>query len=130
MCRQIEIPFKHQMRTPGAREPRSDRSPSGAETEHSSCQVGLAVRKPISESRSAVNRPPARIADPDADHLYGRAAGDDLVLCRCEACVDEPRDHGPIESVSEREQVHCNAVRNAREQRQCVALLLAEAWFW
>jgi hypothetical protein len=96
--------------------------------------VGIGTRPRVAEAyqkgRSAFNRPPARIADPDADHLYGRAAGDDLVLCRCEACVDEPGDHGPVESVGEREQVHCNAVRNAREQRQCVALLLVEAWFW
>jgi hypothetical protein len=100
------------------------------EAEQSSCQAVLGLRKPIRRVDSAFNRPPARIADPDADHLYGRPAGDDLVLCRCEACVDEPGDHGPVESVGEREQVHCNAVRNTREQRQCVALLVVEAWFW
>jgi hypothetical protein len=116
------------MRTPGAREPRSDRKPVRDRTQLLPGWPRGA--QATSERRSAVNRPPARIADPDADHLYGRAAGDDLVLRRCEACVDEPRDHGSVESVSEREQVHRNAVRNAREQRQCVALLLAEAWFW
>jgi hypothetical protein len=81
-------------------------------------------------ARSALKRPSARIGDPNANQFYRRAAGDGLALYRREAFTDEPRDHRRVESVSEREQVLCNAVRNAREQRQCLALLLAEAWFF
>jgi hypothetical protein len=41
----------------------------------------------------------ARTADLDADHLHRCDARPrhDLVLCPCEACIDEPRDHGAIE---------------------------------
>jgi hypothetical protein len=80
-------------------------------------------------ARSALKRPPARIADPDADHLYGRAAGDDLALCRRKAYTDKPRYHRRVESVSEREQVFCDAVRKIGKQREHTALFPTEAWF-
>jgi hypothetical protein len=84
----------------------------------------------VAMARSALKRQPARIADPDADPLYGRAAGDDLALCRREACTDKPRDHRRVESMGKCEQVFRDALRNTREQRQCLALLLSEAWFF
>jgi hypothetical protein len=82
-------------------------------------------------ARSALKRHPPRIGDSDADHFYNRAARtrDDLSQRCCEAFVDEACEHGAIESMCEDEQVLCDAVRNAREQRQRTALFFAEAWF-
>jgi hypothetical protein len=61
-------------------------------------------------------RPP-RIGDPDADHLYNRAArsGDEFSLHHCEPFVDEACDHGAIESMGKEQQVLRDAVRNVRE---------------
>ena len=57
-------------------------------------------------ARSAVKRPPPRIADLDADHLYNPAAR----AVAISAC-----DHGGVESMGKGGQVLCDAVRNARE---------------
>jgi hypothetical protein len=65
--------------------------------------------------RSVFKRPPARAADPGADHLYNRAATsrNDLSLRYREAFMDEACDYRPVESVNKREQVPRDSVRNA-----------------
>jgi hypothetical protein len=57
---------------------------------------------------------------------YSRSARtrQDLSLNRCEAFADEACDHGAIESMGQDEQVLCDAIWNAREQRQSMALAL------
>jgi hypothetical protein len=69
----------------------------------------------VAMAPSALKRPPARIADPDTDHLYNRAARtrDDLSLRRCETVVEEACDHVAIEPMGDHERVLCDAVPNA-----------------
>jgi hypothetical protein len=57
--------------------------------------------------------------------IVAAATRDDLSLHRCEAFVDKACDHAAIESMGKDKQVLCDAVRNAREQRQCLALHLS-----
>jgi hypothetical protein len=85
----------------------------------------------VAIARSALKRDPPCISNPDTNHLYNRAARTryDLSLRCCEAFVDEARDHLAIEPMHERKLVLRHAVQNAVEQRQCLALLLAKAWF-
>jgi hypothetical protein len=56
-------------------------------------------------------------------------ARDDLTVSRCEACIYDARDYGPIEPMDDHERVLCDAVLNTGQQRECTALFLAEDWF-
>ena len=78
--------------------------------------------------RSAFNGPPARIADPDADHFDSGAAGagDDLGPFRRQPSPLRGRRSRTIESVREDEQLFDDAARHANEEIQCTALLRAE----
>jgi hypothetical protein len=55
----------------------------------------------VAMARSALKRPPARIADPDTDHVYRPAARtrDDLAPRHCQSFIEEAADRGALESM-------------------------------
>jgi hypothetical protein len=91
---------------------------------------GLCGNPAAPSQRLPLERLPARIADPDADHLCRRAAGgrDDLALHRCKAFVDEAGDQVSIEFIGEHEKVLDDAVRmlaSSASARRCSLLSLS-----
>src|SRR6266849_5673510 len=77
--------------------------------------------------QSAFNRPPAGVGDRDADDLDRPAVFiDGVAPCCCKPGADEAGDHVAIEPMGEHEQILGDAVRNAGEQRQRLALFRAE----